>query len=194
MVGLVKWLSYGTLLFLLHGKVTLFLSPIDITIFPCTLILITLPRLAAPDLVSLGRQDIDSSVHSVRWIPLGGGVLLLVLPFTFAAIRATLQSWPSLPFTHKLLLWKVLLWAKQNNLCQVKWCFPSFSSSPPIWKRRATEQKANQKMQSGIDSTHASFSMFNVVSEAKDNNICTSLTLTRRVHYGTGGSLHMYRR
>lgn len=63
MLGLAKGLSYGTVLFLLHGEVSLSLFPTDITIFPCTLILITLPRLAALDLVSLGRQDIGSSVH-----------------------------------------------------------------------------------------------------------------------------------
>lgn len=63
MAGLAKGLSYGTLLFLLHGEVTLSLFPTDIIIFPCTLIPITLPRLAALDLGSLGRQDIGSSVH-----------------------------------------------------------------------------------------------------------------------------------
>lgn len=63
MVGLAKELSYGTLLFLLRGGVSLSHFPTDITIFPCTLILITLPRLAALDLVSLGRQDIGSSIH-----------------------------------------------------------------------------------------------------------------------------------
>lgn len=61
--GLAKGLSCGTLLFLLHEEVTLSLFPTDITIFPCTLILITLPRLASLDLGSLGRQDIGSSVH-----------------------------------------------------------------------------------------------------------------------------------
>lgn len=63
MVGLAKGLNYGVLLFLLCGEVTPSFSPTDITIFPCALILIPLPRLAALDLGSLGRQDIGSSVH-----------------------------------------------------------------------------------------------------------------------------------
>jgi len=63
MVGLAKGLSYGMLLVPLCEAVTLSFSLTDITIFPCALILIPLPRLAALDLGSLGRQDIGNSVH-----------------------------------------------------------------------------------------------------------------------------------
>lgn len=63
MVGLAEGLNYGMLFFLLCVEVTLSFSPIDITIFPCTLIVIPLPRLPALDSASLGRQNIGSSVH-----------------------------------------------------------------------------------------------------------------------------------
>lgn len=63
MVGLAKAHNYDMLFFLLCGEVTLSFFPTDITIFPCTLILIPLPRLTALDLGFQDREDIGSSVH-----------------------------------------------------------------------------------------------------------------------------------